>query len=121
MLDTLTPEQLADLADGRARLVFRPTDPARRPRRPVTGEPVSGDIATAVETINRLADPAEVDEYLRRHDAQFTLLVLREIAKALGPTVRSGGRNKAELRRDIVAGTVGYRTRSAAMSGGAWS
>jgi hypothetical protein len=29
--------------------------------------------------------------------------------------------SKAEMRRDIVAGTVGFRSRSAAMSGGAWT
>ncbi|MCW2718727.1 MAG: hypothetical protein QOG20_2340 [Pseudonocardiales bacterium] len=123
VLNSLTPEQLADLAAGRARLVFRPEPPAtRRTRRPVTPEPErSSDVATAVETINRLADPAEVDDYLRRHDGRFTLPVLREIARGLGPTVRANGRNKTELRRDIVAGTAGYRTRSAAMSGGAWS
>ena len=118
-LDTLDPAQLEDLAAGRARLELRLQVPAaRRPRaefRP------SAEVATAIETINQLVDPSEVDDYLRRHDARFTLPVLKEIARGLGPTVRGAGRNKAELRRDIVAGTAGYRTRSAAMSGGAWS
>ncbi len=118
-LDTLSPEQLADLASGRARLEFRSQLPAARRSRPEARP--SADVATAIETINHLADPSEVDDFLRRHDARFTLPVLREIARGLGPTVRANGRNKAELRRDIVAGTAGYRTRSAAMSGGAWS
>ena len=122
-LATLTPQQLEDLAAGRARLEIRPQVPAARRPRPTTPEPHcrSSDVARAVETINQLADPAEVDDYLRRHDARFTLPVLREIALGLGPTVRANGRNKGDLRRDIVAGTAGYRTRSAAMSGGAWS
>jgi hypothetical protein len=47
--------------------------------------------------------------------------VLKQIARALGPTVLATGRNKAEVRRDIVAGTAGFRSRSAAMSGGAWT
>jgi hypothetical protein len=118
-LDTLSPEQLDDLAAGRARLELRPQVPAARRGRP---EPrPSADVDAAIETINQLADPSEVDDYLRRHDARFSLPVLKEIARGLGPTVRANGRSKSELRRDIVAGTAGYRTRSAAMSGGAWS
>lgn len=121
VLDTLTPDQLAAIANGRARLVFRPEAVQRR-RRPASPEPAhSSDVAGAVETINQLADPAEVEAYLRRHDAAFTVPLLKDIARSLGPTVRTTGRNKTELRRDIVAGTAGYRTRSAAMSGGAWS
>lgn len=121
VLDALTPGQVADLASGRARLVFRP-EPAERRRRPASPEPApSSDVAGAVETINQLVDPAEVEAYLRRHDAVFTVPLLKAIARSLGPTVRTTGRNKTELRRDIVAGTAGYRTRSAAMSGGAWS
>ncbi len=121
VLDALTPEQVTDLASGRAQLVFRP-EPVERRRRPASPEPArSSDVAGAVETINQLADPAEVEAYLRRHDAVFTVPLLKAIARSLGPTVRTTGRNKTELRRDIVAGTAGYRTRSAAMSGGAWS
>jgi hypothetical protein len=124
VLNALTPAQLADLAAGRAELVFRPgpaAEPARRTRRPVVTESVRSEVATAVETINQLADRAEVDDYLRRHDARLTLPMLKAIARALGPTVPATGRSKAELRRDIVEGTVGFRTRSAAMSGGAWA
>jgi hypothetical protein len=121
VLHALTPAQLADLATGRGRLVFRP-EPAERRRRPVTPEPArSSDVVRAVETINELSDPAEVEAYLRRHDAVFTVPLLKAIARSLGPTVRTTGRNKTELRRDIVAGTAGYRARSAAMSGGAWA
>jgi hypothetical protein len=47
--------------------------------------------------------------------------VLKQIARGLGPTVSTTGRTKAQLRRDIVEGTAGFRERSAAMSGGAWT
>jgi hypothetical protein len=123
VLQALTPQQLDDLAAGRGQLVFRPAPhaastrssaPTRRPRAEV-------DITADVAEINRLGTPGEVDDYLHQHDARFTVPVLRQIARALGPTVTTTGRTKAEIRRDIVAGTAGFRTRSAAMSGGAWS
>jgi hypothetical protein len=123
MVRTLTPQQLDDLAAGRGELVFRRAPhaastrsgaPTRRPRPEV-------DVSADVAEINRLGTPGEVDDYLHQHDARFTVPVLRQIARALGPTVLTTGRTKAEIRRDIVAGTAGFRTRSAAMSGGAWA
>ncbi|HEY4421702.1 MAG TPA: hypothetical protein VGN22_19405 [Pseudonocardia sp.] len=123
MVRTLTPQQLDDLAAGRGELVFRraphaastrSSAPTRRPRPEV-------DVSADVTEINRLGTPGEVDDYLHQHDARFTVPVLRQIARALGPTVLTTGRTKAEIRRDIVAGTAGFRTRSAAMSGGAWA
>ncbi|WP_232664777.1 hypothetical protein [Pseudonocardia sp. TRM90224] len=120
ILESLTPSQLEDLATGRGRLEFRP---ARSARRPVAKPPIPAgvDVAAAVAEINRLSTPADVADFLIRNDSLFTVPVLKEIAKALGPTVAGTGRNKAEIRRDIVAGTAGFRVRSAAMSGGAWS
>ncbi|WP_433293353.1 hypothetical protein ACQPZQ_07395 [Pseudonocardia sp. CA-142604] len=123
MVRTLTPQQLDDLAAGRGELVFRraphaastrSSAPTRRPRPEV-------DVSADVAEINRLGTPGEVDDYLHQHDGRFTVPVLRQIARALGPTVLTTGRTKAEIRRDIVAGTAGFRTRSAAMSGGAWA
>lgn len=123
MVRTLTPQQLDDLAAGRGELIFRraphaastrSSTPTRRPRPEV-------DVSADVSEINRLGTPGEVDDYLHQHDARFTVPVLRQIARALGPTVPTTGRTKAEIRRDIVAGTAGFRTRSAAMSGGAWA
>lgn len=120
LLETLTPQQLEDVAAGRARLVFRPG--ASRPLpRDVVHRASGVDVAAVVAEINRLATPGEVTDYLQRHGAAFTVPVLKEIARALGPTVNSTGRTKAQLRRDIVEGTAGFRVRSAAMSGGAWS
>jgi hypothetical protein len=120
MLESLSREQLEDIASGNGMLVYQP-GPARPMRREVVHRPSSVDIVGAVGEINRLATPGEVAEYLQRRSAEFTVPVLKEIARALGPTVNSTGRTKAQLRRDIVEGTAGFRVRSAAMSGGAWA
>jgi hypothetical protein len=123
MVKTLTPQQLDDLAAGRGELVFRraPHAATTRSTAPTRRQRSDVDIAGDVDEINRLGTPGEVDDYLHHHDSRFTVPVLRQIARALGPTVATTGRTKAEIRRDIVAGTAGFRTRSAAMSGGAWS
>jgi hypothetical protein len=120
LLESLGREQLEDIASGNGKLVYRP-GPARPMRREVVHRPSSVDIAGAVADINRLATPGEVADYLQSRSAEFTVPVLKEIARALGPTVNSTGRTKAQLRRDIVEGTAGFRVRSAAMSGGAWA
>lgn len=93
--------------------------PARPSARAATAP--GPEVTAAVEAIRRLATPAEVEGYLREHDRRLTTPLLKEIARALGPTVSSSARSKADLQRDIVAGTAGFRARSAAMSGGAWS
>ena len=118
VLDSLTPVQLADLAAGRGRLVFQPAA-SRAPERQREPSRVSIDVSAAVATITGLTSPTEVASYLRRE--RFTTAALKAIARTLGPTVSAAARTKAELERDIVAGTAGFRTRSAAMSGGAWS
>ncbi len=117
VLDELTSTQLEDLAAGRGRLVFR-SEATARSRRPDAPRSAATEVAVAVSDINGLTCPAEVAAYL---DGQrFTVPVLREIARGLGPTVSAAGRSKDDLVRNIVEGTAGYRIRSAAMSGGAW-
>jgi hypothetical protein len=121
-LATLSPEDLVAVAAGRARLEVRhlaPRPARRAPKTPVPARDHGVDVAAAVERINVLPTPADVEDYLK--DRRFTVSVLKQIARALGPTVLATGRNKAEVRRDIVAGTAGFRSRSAAMSGGAWT
>jgi hypothetical protein len=144
----LSPAQLADLAAGRARLVCEAVDAPRRAAAPVDpvdpagtapgpsvpgprtdvapgavraapAAPSAEDVGRAVRAIRDLGTPGEVADHLRRH--RYPLPALKQIARELGPTVRAGARNRAGLERDIVEGTAGYRTRSAAMSGGAWS
>ena len=78
-------------------------------------------ISSSARSVVSGATPAEVADYLQSRSVEFTVPVLKEIARALGPTVNSTGRTKAQLRRDIVEGTAGFRVRSAAMSGGAWA
>jgi hypothetical protein len=120
LLESLSREQLEDIASGDGKLVYRQGQ-SRAMRREVVHRPSSVDIAAAVTEINRLATPGEVADYLQSRSVEFTVPVLKEIARALGPTVNSTGRTKAQLRRDIVEGTAGFRVRSAAMSGGAWA
>lgn len=120
LLESLSREQLEDIASGNGKLVYRP-GPARQVRREVVPRPLDVDIAGAVADINRLSTPGEVADYLQSRSGEFTVPVLKEIARALGPTVNSTGRTKSQLRRDIIEGTAGFRVRSAAMSGGAWA
>jgi hypothetical protein len=121
LLETLSREELEDIASGEGKLVYQPGPERSMRRREVVHRPLNVDIAGAVADINRFATPAEVTDYLQRRSVEFTVPVLKEIARALGPTVNSTGRTKSQLRRDIVEGTAGFRVRSAAMSGGAWA
>jgi hypothetical protein len=120
LLESLSREQLQDIASGEGKLVYQPSPARQVRRREVVQRDTSVDIAAAAADINRLATPGEVADYLKSR-VEFTVPVLKEIARALGPTVNSTGRTKEQLRRDIVEGTAGFRVRSAAMSGGAWA
>ncbi|MGI5128572.1 hypothetical protein ACQEVB_17310 [Pseudonocardia sp. CA-107938] len=138
LVASLSQQELEDLAAGRGRLVYRPAEnvehrepavesvPAPDPRahraarREPTRRPLGIDISAVVERINACTSSVEVAAYLDGLDARFTVPVLREIARAIGPTVNATGRTKGQLQRDIVEGTAGFRERTAAMSGGAW-
>jgi hypothetical protein len=119
MLDELTSAQIEDLATGRGRLVYRPESTRRTRDQDPSGSAQDIAVAVAVAEINRMSTPLDVADYLEGQ--RYTVPVLREIARALGPTVEATGRSKEELTRNIVEGTAGFRTRSEAMSGGAWS
>jgi hypothetical protein len=120
LLESLSREQLEDIASGAGKLVYQPSPAPAMRRREAPQRPSGVDIEAAVADINRFATPGEVADYLQSR-VEFTVPVLKEIARALGPTVNSTGRTKAQLRRDIVEGTAGFRVRAAAMSGGAWA
>jgi hypothetical protein len=121
LLESLSREQLEDIASGEGKLVYQPSPARQMRRREVVHRPTTDvDVEAAAADINRLATPGEVAEYLQSR-SEFTVPVLKEIARALGPTVNSTGRTKAQLRRDIVEGTAGFRVRAAAMSEGAWA
>jgi len=120
LLESLSREQLEDIASGEGKLVYQPSQARSVRRREAVQRPTGVDIEAAVADINGFTKPGEVADYLQSR-AEFTVPVLKEIARALGPTVNSTGRTKAQLRRDIVEGTAGFRVRSAAMSEGAWA
>ena len=123
LLGRLDPEQLAALAAGRGQLVFQPVapDPTPRASRPAPRTSTEcGDLDATVSAIKALGSRAEVADYLRAHDGRLTVPVLKQVARRLGPTVATG-RSKAELKRNIIEGTAGFRERSMAMSRGAWS
>lgn len=114
-LTQLSTEELEALATGRGRLVFRPE---RTPVPPRASTPQADEVTAAVTAIRGLTSRADVADYLAR--GRFTVPVLKQIARALGPTVLTTARDKADLIRNIAEGTAGFRERSAAMSGGAW-
>lgn len=118
-LDGLTAAQLADLAAGRARLVLQPVTAAPTRLREPADRPDPEVVGSAVRTIRGLHTPGEVADHLRAH--RYPVPALKQIARELGPTVSTAARNRAGWERNIVEGTAGYRARSAAMSGGAWS
>ena len=121
LLGRLDDDQLVALAEGRGQLVFRPAAPVpARPSRPRPAATEPGDLDAPVSAIRALGSRAEVADYLRAHDGRLTVPVLKQVARRLGPTVATG-RSKAELRRNIIEGTAGFRERSMAMSRGAWS
>ncbi|MDN5750174.1 MAG: hypothetical protein L0H64_16965 [Pseudonocardia sp.] len=117
-LHELSDAQLHDLAAGRGRLVFTPdVAPSRRRAMPPAAD-LPDALAAEVAAIGRMTTTVEVAAHL--NDRRFTVPVLRALARALGPTVPATGRNRSELVHGIVEGTVGFRARSAALSGGAW-
>jgi hypothetical protein len=123
VLGKLTAEQLAELAGGRAELVFRAGDTVVTPGRPkkAPAARTTLDLDGTVAAIRGLAARDQVEAYLREHDRVLTVPVLKELAQRLGPTVSGTGKTKAQIKRNIVEGTAGFRERSAAMSGGAWN
>lgn len=126
VLGKLTDGQQAELGAGRAQLVFSSGSTvvaarASRSRAAAAAAKPKLDVDGAVTAIRRLPGAGEVEAYPDANDKQLTAAALKEIAKRLGPTVTAGGKNKAEIKRNIVRGTPGFRQRSAAMSGGAWN
>lgn len=124
LLGKLTAEQLAELGDGRGQLVFRSggaevaaTGRAARPRAAVAGPGV--DVDATVAAVTALGSREEVEDYLTSQGRALTVLLLKQVAQRLGPTVATASK-KADLIRNIAEGTAGFRERSAAMSGGAW-
>jgi hypothetical protein len=111
-LRKLPVEQLADLAEGTAKLEVVPKGGRPAPSRPAAAKssvPVD-QVRTELAT---LADRAEATRYL--DGLKLTVAGLRALAGELNIAVPSKS-NKAEVRDTIVFWTVGRRLDSAAVS-----
>ncbi|WP_426505289.1 hypothetical protein ACPPVO_46785 [Dactylosporangium sp. McL0621] len=126
LLGTLTEEQLEALADGRAHVEFRdtggttaaPTSPA-----PARGKPAkpAADLDAIIADIKALTEEDAVERYLIGRDKDLSLPLMRELADRIGPPVTSkGAKSKAQLRKNIAAGTAGLLNRPASVFSGSW-
>ncbi len=78
LLESLSREQLEDIASGSGKLVYQPGPARAMRRREVVHRPSNAnvDIAGAVADINLLATPTEVADYLQTRSVEFTVPVL---------------------------------------------
>ncbi|MDQ7908577.1 hypothetical protein RB614_29005 [Phytohabitans sp. ZYX-F-186] len=121
-LGRLTEEELTDLAEGRVRvqLTARPALTAAGATPTRSRSKAKVDVERVAETIRDLHTTEEIEAYLEENDKVFTVSVLKEIAKALGPTVSKAGTRKADIKQNIVRGTIGFRQSSAMVGTGAY-
>jgi hypothetical protein len=123
LLGTLTEEQLAALAEGRARVEFHAQEAVgARPARTATKaakEPV--DLDAVIAEIKACTEEDAVERYLAGRDRELPLPLLRELADRIGPPVTSkGAKSKAQLRKNIAAGTAGLLNRPASVFSSGW-
>jgi hypothetical protein len=124
LLGALTEDQLTALAEGRAHVEFRDTDgtatalsPAPRPKSPKQ----KLDLDEIIAEIKALTEEDAVDRYLQSRDKDLSLPQMRELADRIGPPVTSkGAKSKAQLRKNIAAGTAGLLNRPASVFSGTW-
>ena len=126
VLDKLTEDQLTELAEGRAVVEFRSggvTIGSGRARSsgatPGRAAPkVDIDVEAIAGEIKVLTTSDEVRAYL--DGTKFKLAELKEIARALGPSVSATGRTMAIQKENIVDGTVGFREGATAVFPRGW-
>jgi hypothetical protein len=120
LLGTLTEEQLTALAEGRAQVEFRDSPapaPAARPR----PAKAAVDLEAIIAEIRSLTEEDAVERYLIARDKELSLPLLRDLADRIGPPVSSkGAKSKAQLRKNIAAGTAGLLNRPASVFSGSW-
>lgn len=124
LLTKLTEEQLVDLVAGRAVVEFRTPEititsrtlrkaAARKaPKRVV-------DLEEVLQEIKAMSEEDAVESYLLSRDKELTLAHLQELAHKVGPPVSMKG-TKAQLRKNIAAGTAGLLNRPASVFSSSW-
>ncbi|WP_432839164.1 hypothetical protein [Dactylosporangium sp. CA-092794] len=129
LLGTLTEDQLTALAEGRAQVEFRSADatvvaPSPAPAAPARAAKVAKapvDLDAIVAEIKAFTEEDAVERYLIGRDKDLPLPLLRELADRIGPPVTSkGAKSKAQLRKNIAAGTAGLLNRPASAFSGGW-
>jgi len=116
LLGTLTGEQLEALAEGRAHVEFRDSTAAK----PARAKPAA-DLDTIIADIRALTEEDAVERYLLARDKDLSLPLMRELADRIGPPVTSkGAKSKAQLRKNIAAGTAGLLNRPASVFSAGW-
>ena len=128
LLAKLTEEQLTDLVSGRGVLEFRTPEvtvtarPVRAPRQPAAPKaaPIPLGLDEILRAIQEIPDEDGVERYLLEHDRQIKLPMMVALAEKIGPPVSAKG-SKAQVRKNIAAGTGGLRDRPAAIFSGGWA
>jgi hypothetical protein len=122
LLGKLTEDQLTDLAEGRAHVEFRPADGgAAVAARPAKAAKAPVDLDAIIADIKALTEEDAVERYLIDRDRDLPLQTMRELADRIGPPVTSkGAKSKAQLRKNIAAGTAGLINRPASVFSGGW-
>lgn len=122
LLGKLTEEQLTELADGKAYVEFRSaatTVDSRAAARKPAKRPV--DLDGIIVAIKAFTEEDAVERYLIDRDKDLSLPLMRELADRIGPPVTSkGAKSKAQLRKNIAAGTAGLLNRPASVFGTSW-
>ncbi|WP_432991207.1 hypothetical protein [Dactylosporangium sp. CA-233914] len=118
LLGTLTEEQLTALAEGRAQVEFRTGEKAERPAKPAKA---AIDLDAIVAEIRAMTEEDAVERYLIARDKELSLPLMRDLADRIGPPVTSkGAKSKAQLRKNIAAGTAGLLNRPASVFSTSW-
>jgi len=119
-LGKLTEEQLTDLADGKAFVEFRSGDDAITSRvvKKTAAKPKI-DLDEVTRDIKAMTAEDAVERYLLDRDKLISVTQMKELATMIGPPVSAKG-TKAQLRKNIAAGTAGVLNRPASAFSDGW-